>query len=239
MRSFSKFEKELIKEISKLGSGDPHLASAINDTLLRGKKRVLQNDPKNKTIFYYADKNEIQDAITDLFDLFLLLKFLEDSYLILVHQQTGIAVIGDRNTLLGDETVEGMQKVLEKIEKNKPVDDYLCAPIRTELSTALTRYFRSFIHAGSQLRFLVENDFKTQEMIEMEKQSDFARKTLESAQSTQTAAERTLRWAVFTTIIAVFTLVFSLIGSVKIDVGQFEEIENWNQELIEAIQELK
>ncbi len=62
MREFSEFEKKVMKELALVGPKKPHVADIVNKTLLKGKKRVIQNDHQKSTILYYVDKNNMKSV---------------------------------------------------------------------------------------------------------------------------------------------------------------------------------
>lgn len=234
MRSFSEFEKKLIKELVGLDHERPNIGDFINDNLLRSQKRIIQINRKDNIFVYYIDKNRIKTALSELFDFFLLFKFLEKSDLVLVHTEVDyeykdLVEISPGNdggcqyALVGSMTKREAEKMISSLLQGDGYGDYVGVPMKSDLINDLWRYINSYVYSGSQLQHLVENDFKTHEVIEMRKQSKFALGTLAVAALT-----------LFSSI------VLPIIVSMWTVAPQHEQVDSLEKvQQVEAIQEIK
>ncbi|MCO7355867.1 hypothetical protein [Riemerella anatipestifer] len=165
MRSFSKFEKDIIEAIVKINTKNANVLTFITNCIL--ENRGVKIDDSNKEISLWYLKTDTK-AVSEFFETIALLNYLEKSDLIFIHSNPG-QELGSKN--FASKNID--QKYLDT---NK--DNLVDQPIPTNIYEHIERYARSYLFVGTELYNLVENKFVTLDEIRHQREIKIARWSL-------------------------------------------------------------
>lgn len=163
MRTFSKFEQERIREIIEVNPLNSNIMDFFSNSILY--ERAIMVDEENQIVTFLIKKND-SNAVSEIFELISLIKYLEKEYLIFKHT---------KNTR---ETISGVQsKNLTAMTFNARAEEFQKLEVPTNIYHLLQNYRNSFMVVGTELKQLVKNNFQTSEEINHRREMKVAKRS--------------------------------------------------------------
>jgi len=217
MREFSDFEKQKIREL--IDSKKPCIGDFIADSLLVNRGVLIDRTKKEITlIFPKLDKN----ALTEFFEILSLLDYLEKNRLIFVHKNPNPF---PGNFLSSNWKYDTKKGALTDLKGNS-IPDIFKEDIPTDIFDTITRYVNSFYHAGTELRKLVEDNFETNEYIQL--QEALAQTKLSKQQLSESYKQTSYsKYAFYVSLFALLLTVsisFIMENKVRLNDKQYENL---------------
>lgn len=200
MRAFSEYEKKVIGKIVKTDLRKSNVLNVISDVCF--ENRGVKIEEEQIVLFYFTkDKN----ATFEFFEVVSLLKYLEVNHLIFIHKNY-------ENTSKGDYISKNLDQntIIEK------QSELTFEPIPTTVHEIIIEYSKSYLFVGTELKKLVDNNFKTSEQIQHE--IEIAEARIQTNFS---------RWSFYIALVALlFSLLVPFIFKTKIDKEQYDTVLN-------------
>lgn len=160
MRNFSEYEKKLIQEIVKTDLQKSNVLDVLSNITLID--RGIQLREKEIALDYFkSDKN----ALNEFFETLSLIKYLERNDLIFIHTNYNFPNEGNY-----------ISKNLDQNTITNKASELISQPIPTNIFDIISDYRKSYLVVGTELKKLVENNFKTNEQIHFETEIAESRK---------------------------------------------------------------
>lgn len=236
MRNFSQYEKEVIKKIVDIDLMKSNIGEFIAKTAL--KNRGIKIDKNNQSIDLWYMKND-NLALNHLIEIVVLINYLEKNDLIFIHSnQVSLLDGNNKNWISNGITQEILDNDGDKMAHQL---------IPTNLYEHIVRYVSSYLFVGTELKLLCQNDFKSQEQINHEK--EMAEVILQTKLSKEhhekemTEAILQTKLSKYSFWIAIIALAFSFCAPFFFDTTinklQMEELNISNDKQIEVLNKIE
>jgi len=219
MRTFSDFEKEIIKIITHNKDlhyeydGKSYVSNSLGKIMVDNLDIIHlkiqdDNDEINKIEIVFKGNDTSYSKLNKLFEFVFLIKYLENNY------SLGLSPLGDNSVNeftshrysrfdLEDFAKQVGAKIINKEDKepenwcerknDKKTVLFTCTHIHTtSLAIDILRYAYSMYYPTQRLKYIAEHDFKSYEWEHIEKQTKYARRSVRLAMITLFVAAITL-----------------------------------------------
>lgn len=204
MKNFSEYEQRLIENLVKTDLLKSNVLDFISNTVLVDRGIEIKEDAKIISLLYSkTDKN----ALTEFFECISTIDYLEKNNLIFVHSNYDLPQKGNFVS----------KNITQEILDSK-VTDFFIQPIPTNIFDLIMRYKISYFYVRSELKKILENNFKTYEQMYHEEELTESKK--------QTRISR------FSFYLALGALLFSFIAPFIFDANiNQDQVNEINQNL--------
>lgn len=201
MRDFSIYEKKVIREIITTDLLKSNILEVISKIVLIDRGIEIKQNIKEISLLYFKkDKT----ALSEFFEVIALLNYLEKNDLIFIHSNYDSPYQGNF-----------ISKNITQTLVNERSQELLNQRIPTNIYEFIIRYKDSYLIVGTELKKLVENDFKTSEQIQHETE------LVESKKQTKLS-----QYSFYIALVAlIFSLLAPFIFDTKFDKNQMNSIK--------------
>lgn len=166
MRTFNEFEKNIIRQLVKINAAnDPNsnILTFISNTVLQD--RGIEFIDKEKTL-KIVRKFSDNIALTEIFEIIALFKYLESNHLIFKHSNLNTPFIGNF-----------ISKNITQEFANQPrfLKEYGLESVPTNVYDLLNDYKISFMVVGTELKSLASNNFVTADELQHQREIKIAK----------------------------------------------------------------
>ena len=201
MRDFSIYEKKVIREIITTDLLKSNVLEVISKIVLIDRGIEIKQNIKEISLLYFKkDKT----ALSEFFEVIALLNYLEKNDLIFIHSNYDSPYQGNF-----------ISKNITQTLVNERSQELLNQRVPTNIYEFIIRYKDSYLIVGTELKKLVENDFKTSEQIQHETE------LVESKKQTKLS-----QYSFYIALVAlIFSLLAPFIFDTKFDKNQMNSIK--------------